>query len=499
MSTGTLRVLHAEPEAELASVVREAVERKRPDAAVDTVGSVEAALEALEGGTYDCVVSDGEMPDGDGVDLLAAVREREPDLPFLFFTAGEAVASEVISAGVTDHLRVDEPGAERALADRVVELVERARTDAALAESRRRLRTLVSNFPGLVYRASLSDPWEMEFVGGHAECITGYTAAALERGDVTFGEDLIHPDDREAVADTITAKILEQEPFEITYRIRTADGDTRHVREHGEPVTQGSNPVALEGFVIDITERVEREQRLREQNDRLDEFASTVSHDLRNPLNVAVGRLSMVEVDDPNVDTARDALERMDALIDDLLALARDGRAVDDPTPVDLAALARESWQGVETEGATLDVRTERTVPGAKPQLRRALENLMRNSVEHGSTSSRPKADDAVEHGSTGNQTPSDDAVEHGSESTAADGLTVSVGATEDGFYVADDGQGIPPEDREHVFDRGYSTGTESTGFGLTIVEHVVEAHGWEISAAESEEGGARFEVTGVD
>ncbi|MDY6778997.1 MAG: HAMP domain-containing sensor histidine kinase, partial [Halobacteria archaeon] len=76
--------------------------------------------------------------------------------------------------------------------------------------------------------------------------------------------------------------------------------------------------------------------------------------------------------------------------------------------------------------------------------------------------------------------------------------ITVRVGATDEGFYVEDTGKGIPPEERDTVLEQGYSTDTDGTGLGLSIVKKVVEAHNWSIDVTESEEGGARFEITGV-
>jgi len=64
---------------------------------------------------------------------------------------------------------------------------------------------------------------------------------------------------------------------------------------------------------------------------------------------------------------------------------------------------------------------------------------------------------------------------------------------------VADDGVGIDEADRESLFDSGYSTKDDGTGLGLSIVERMVRAHGWEIAVTESENGGARFEITGVE
>ena len=116
--------------------------------------------------------------------------------------------------------------------------------------------------------------------------------------------------------------------------------------------------------------------------------------------------------------------------------------------------------------------------------------------MEHGSTSPGSQArQDAIEHGSTGRGSPARrDAGEHDGRH-----VTVTVGALADGFHVSDDGHGIPEGERDRVFESGWTTAREGTGLGLSIVAEIVEAHGWEIRATESPDGGARFEVTGVE
>ena len=260
----------------------------------------------------------------------------------------------------------------------------------------------------------------------------------------------------------------------------------------------------LAGNVVTALEQLERTAQLRKrereltrQNERLADFAGVVSHDLRNPLNVAQARVELAgeEVDSDHLEAAVDALDRSQVLIDDLLALAREGESAYDPVVLDLADLVADCWSTVETGDAALRVETDRSVRADESRLRQLFENLLRNAVEHGSTSSRPEApEDAVDHAVTSSPPEADDAVKH-----AGPDVTVTVGDLPDGFYLEDDGPGIPEGERTEVFDPGYSTSRAGTGFGLPIVDEIAQAHGWSVRATEGSEGGARFEVTGVE
>jgi signal transduction histidine kinase len=237
----------------------------------------------------------------------------------------------------------------------------------------------------------------------------------------------------------------------------------------------------------------EREGRLERQNERLEGFASVVSHDLRNPLNVAMGSLDLArtECDAAELDAVADAHDRMEALIADLLALARAGQDATEMGPVSLAEAAERCWRGVETGDATLRIETDRIVSADENRLRQLLENLVRNAVEHGArrASARDARGDSVADGSTGGRAGSG---EDG-------GVTITLGDVGGGFYLEDDGLGIPEADRERVFEAGYSTGDGGTGFGLKIVADAARSQGWDVAAVAGTDGGARFEVTGVE
>ncbi|GAA0205738.1 hybrid sensor histidine kinase/response regulator [Halobaculum roseum] len=915
-----IRVLHVDDEPDFAELVATFLEREHDRIEVRGASDAEAGLNVLADQDVDCIVSDHDMPGKDGIEFLRAVREEYPDLPFLLFTGkgSEEVASDAISAGVTDYIQKGGGTDQYALlANRIVNAVEAVQSRRMLTERTRRLETLIGNLPGVVYRCRNEPSWPMETVDGEAEELTGYTAAELESNRVDWGNEVIHPDDRDAMWDAVQDGIAADGAFEVTYRILTRDGETKWMWERGRGVYADDGSLeALEGFITDVTERKVREDRLeqttarlealfeespdmidihdaegnvldanpqffaetgyteeevtsmkvweidrtldpatareiwedmavgdrremegeytrsdgstfpvtihirrldlagsdrylvssrdvserrrrerklerlrersralnytrtveetaqlatdaaaeiigaelssvhllndagdrlepvsvadsveevfgdppsydrsapqgtrshfaweafragepthvrsvsdhdrvteetpaesvlfhpvedhglfimsstnadaftetdvllveilanyleaafdrvtreetlrerqnrlellhdatqeliradsegaiadriveaaeeilgfsvvvvrffdpdtgelvpvaesdsvadviperrpftadsgslnwdsfeagevrvyddieagtgavdsgtglrslmllplgshgtvsvgettpgafdatdeflarilttaaetaldehdrerrlresrdelRRQNEGLEEFVSVVSHDLRNPLNVATGRLDLArdDCDSEHLDAVEHAHDRMEALIEDLLALAREDDTATDLAPVDPASTVRECWANVETGEASLAVEVDGAILADERRLRQLFENLVRNAVEHG-----------------------------------GDGVTVTVGELDDGFFVEDDGVGIPAGRRESVFEAGYSTSNEGTGFGLRIVKQVVAAHGWEIRATEGRDGGARFEVTGV-
>ncbi|AQL43432.1 hypothetical protein BV210_12340 [Halorientalis sp. IM1011] len=263
----------------------------------------------------------------------------------------------------------------------------------------------------------------------------------------------------------------------------------------------GEGTTGRVSLIHDVTERERRKQaleertaELRRQNEQLEDFAGIVSHDLRNPLNVADGAIELARRNEQfdYLDRAENAHDRMETIIEDVLTLARQGQTVDETESVSLHSVAAEAWANVDTRDATLERRDDVTFEADRTRLLRLFENLFRNAVEHGSTSPPSQAQE--------------DAVEHGGDSVTVTVGTVGEESTTDeplrsgprGFYVADDGSGIPEDEREVVLEQGYSTSEEGTGLGLSIVNTAADAHGWEIAVTESEDGGAKFEITGL-
>ncbi len=255
--------------------------------------------------------------------------------------------------------------------------------------------------------------------------------------------------------------IRAREPISYQEELRIDDG-AKVWQTNLAPVVTDGEVSRLVGITRNVTERVERERELRRQNDRLDEFASVISHDLRNPLNVAQGRATLLkaETESEHIGPLVQSLDRMEAIVEDTLTLARQGDTIGDTEPVSLTDLAGKCWATVDADGASIEIVDDLTFRGDPDRLQHVFENLFRNAVEHGGPD-----------------------------------VTVRVGRDgERGIYVEDDGPGIPVDRREEVFEPGHSSSSDGTGFGLTIVKRIAEAHGWTVSVTEGAEGGARFE-----
>jgi len=204
-------------------------------------------------------------------------------------------------------------------------------------------------------------------------------------------------------------------------------------------------------------------RELRTERERLEAFATVLSHDLRSPLTVAKSRIDLARgaPDAGHLDDADSALDRMEGIIEEVLTLAREGNDDVDPLPVDVGDGARPAWGELSHGEASLRLADPPTVDADRRKLRRLLVNLLENATVH------------------------------------ADPEEVVVGALDDepGFYVADDGPGVDPSVRADVFDRGVTTADGGHGLGLAIVAELAEVHGWTVDCVASEAGGARFEV----
>jgi PAS domain S-box-containing protein len=458
------RVLHVTTD----EAVRELVVRQFADEqpSLDVVPvTAETAADHLD--DVDCVLSDHALPETDGLALLRAVRTARPELPFVLYTAAgnEAVASEAISAGVTDYVQQSDDCEHVALlAQRVWNLATRYRTTRTVDDQERRFRKLVEHSSDVVSIVDANGVFQ--YVSPASRHVFGYDPEELV-GEVGF--QYLHPEDVEYVAETLARAIADPtaRPV-ITFRFDHPEKGWIVLENTGRNLIDDPD---IAGFVInshDVTRRVERAAQLERQRDRLAEFASVVSHDLRNPLTVASGNLSLIEAteDVSHAADVRLALERMEAIIDDLLTLAREGEDLTDLSAVPLAQVAEAAWQSVDTKAARLAVETDTVVMADAGRLRQLLENLFSNAVAHAGPTAFVHVVDVP------------------------DGC---------GFAISDDGPGIDDDDLDEIFDYGVSSSPTRTGFGLAIVKRIADAHGWTITVTHGADGGARFEFRDIE
>ena len=304
--------------------------------------------------------------------------------------------------------------------------------------------------------------------------VSGFDPDGTIGADLSVLDSVIESgfDDLQAAVRTVLAGAAADERVELSM-CHPSDAPVPRRLPAEARVTPIRSGVSDRGALVSlrgIGRRKEYERRLERRNERLEEFAGVVAHDLRNPLNVAEGRLDLVDGDSEHLDAIGAALDRMRVIVDETLTLAKQGRHVGETEAVSLAEFADRCWRTVETPGATLGVAGDAVLLADADRLRHLFENLLRNAVEHGQEGRL---------------------------------VRVRVGVLRDGddpvgFFVEDDGPGIPADERDRVIQPGYTTATDGTGYGLAIVSWIAEAHGWDVSVTDGTDGGARFEITGV-
>ena len=301
--------------------------------------------------------------------------------------------------------------------------------------------------------------------------LAGHTDEQLTNLDAV---SLFPEDEQDAVAEAID-EALTTGHSTIEAEFRTAAGKrVPHEFTVDRLTDQDGDLIGLVGTGRDISERKRRERELQDQKEQLEQFAATVSHDLRNPLTVIQGRLALVQAEQSeHLAVIEAATDRMERIVEDLLWLAREQQEIGSLEAVSMDAAAEAAWNLVSDPAdeakmyCDCGADTRPLVKADADQFRHLLENLFRNTIDH-----------------------------------VGRDVTVVVGGIsgdDNGFYIEDDDPGIPAEDREKVFEAGYSTSEAGTGLGLNIVKRVADAHGWDIRVAESSMGGTRFEITGLE
>lgn len=297
-------------------------------------------------------------------------------------------------------------------------------------------------------------------------------ASLLGVDDDTLSDDFesfldhVHPEDRDTLEEAYVQASDHGEPFSVRFRTQTCGDDVRYLEDRGNPITDDEGRVTqVIGVVVDVTDDERRRRRLERQRKQFESIATTLSHDFRSPLGTLKGRLELARHGDnpvEQIDRARSITDRLEELVDGLARTVRAGKPVTDLETVGVDSIAVDAAHARSFPRENLAVEVSLNVEADPDDLRQLFGNLLGNALEH-----------------------------------AGDDVTVEIGRLSEGFYVEDDGSGIPAEVEEDPFEFGVTTSPDGTGIGLASARQIAQSHGWEIEAVDAD--GARFEVTGLD
>jgi PAS domain S-box-containing protein len=386
-------------------------------------------------------------------------------LPYLLVTSTNSPArTPEVWQGVDEVITT--PIEKAVLQARLDGLLERRRLSVEIErekeQSQQRFRTLFQTAPDPVF--VLDADGRIQAVNDAFCDVSGLTRPTvlgqrLENIDA-FPNDSLD----KLIADMRERKRGDSSPYSVTYM--TPDGETRYAEINTTQMRFDEENPEVIGIIRDVTEHKRRKRELQRQNERLDEFASMLAHELRNPLGIAQGylRVARAENSENAFGEVTGALDRMERMINEMLDLARKPDALSEKEVTEFHDIVEDAWSRAAPPEATLVLENvEGEISADIDRLGQVFENLFRNAVEH-----------------------------------VGQDVTVHVKRCSNGVCIVDDGPGISSDERELVFQSGYTT-DNGTGLGLSIVEQIVEAHGWEIDVLEASNGGSRFEITDID
>lgn len=573
---GSVKILHIDDKSDFADLVSTFLQREREQFEVITETDPQEGLETAIEGEIDCVVCDYDMPELTGLDVLEEVRKEHPNLPFVLFTGkgNEEIASEAITAGVTEYLQKGGGTDQyKVLANRIEQAVARHRAERQVERGFHAIETALGGISLLNHNgefiyvneayADITGYERSELIGEHFETLypdedveiaykeiipTAKETGSWEGESVFLTKDgepitvdhllsfttedtmvctISEIDDATAVRRELSVKerAMDEAPIGITITDPSQDDnplidvndmfvemtgysrseivgrncrfpqgedtqenrvaemrraieaeepvsvELRNYRKDGEMFWNRVTIVPLHGEDGELEYFVGFQEDVTSRRELFEEFTSlggVLAHDMQNPLQTVRGRLELaIETGNPeHVESAIPSLERAEQLVDDVAGMLKSGKVVGDREEVDLGRVARNVWESLDrySEDYTIKVEDSPVVMANRGAVRRMFDNVLGNSIEHG-------------------ETP----------------IKVQIGGLEDGFYIEDNGPGIPEKNREKVFKQGFSTkeSSDGTGIGMASVRQIVLAHDWQIDIEDAQKlDGVRFIIT---
>jgi PAS domain S-box-containing protein len=369
------------------------------------------------------------------------------------------------------------------------DVTERRESAEALAETQRAMSTLLSNLPGMAYRCRNDQDWTMEFVSDGCQDLVGCPPEDLLDNHKLSYASCVHPDDREHVWRTVQEALESQTPFQIFYRLATVSGQEKWVWEQGCGVFGDDGEVeALEGYVLDITERRKLEFNIEESAREIELYNDILTHDINNINQTTLTYLNLLLSGDFGelnqeqqsfLETCKGQIARCAALADKIktITFVKEGRY--DPESLDLDALMSDAAEALKlrAKGRPLEISFQRDrgkMIRADRLIHQVFFNLMENAFIH-----------------------------NRSESVRIHVAIIPFEKNERGHWrveIEDNGQGIRDDLKKAIFDR-FETAKEraGTGMGLAIAKALIRREGGRVFVENRVEddhlSGSRFIV----
>ncbi|MCQ1538794.1 PAS domain S-box protein [Methanocalculus taiwanensis] len=344
----------------------------------------------------------------------------------------------------------------------IMDISERKDAEEALERSRNRYRSLVANVPSVLFRCLPDEGWTMIYMNTRIEEISGYPYTDFIRNSIRTYESIIHPDDRRYVHDSITRSLSAGEQWDIQYRIIHRDGGIRWVQERGRLFSPDSMTRYLDGFIFDITSRKKAEEALVIVNKKLQLLSGITRHDILNQIMILNGFLSFAEKEAEGNQELLLRLEKIHRASDMIQRQIEFTRMYDNLGTKKPAWMnVREMIEGVLADQIPIRQNCGRYQVLADPMIEKVFSNLMENTIRY---------------------------------AKGATGITMQCEEHDDMLVITweDDGPGIPDEQKEKIFQRGFG---RNTGLGLFFSREILSITGISITETGIYGEGARFEI----
>ena len=375
-------------------------------------------------------------------------------------------------------------------------VIETRRTSGLLSEAEERYRRLVEQIPAAVYVDRLepdrSDVSGSVYISPRVTSLTGFTPEEMA-ADRTLWESRIHPDDLAAVRVAWDRHSVDGVPFAATYRFHARDGRLIWLAENAEIIVGGDGQAFTQGLVVDVTERRETEDRLRQAQkmEAVGQLAGGVAHDFNNLLTVITGHAGLL-LDSTDDESSRVDLEAIAAaaassagLVGQLLAFGR--RTMMRPEVTDLSSVVEDALPMLRRllpEHIEIVTTIRRQLPAVRVdpgQIQQVVLNLAINGRDAMPAGGRLRIETAARE---------IDPAE------AARMLGCRPGAYVE-LSMADDGVGMDATTRDRVFEPFFTTKAagHGTGLGLATVYGIVKQSGGYIALESAVDHGSTFRV----